>query len=407
MELYFFCMKYAAQYVLSAVQLIQQYDGAVPLAVFLKNHFSQHKKYGSKDRKYITQLCYSYFRLGHAGKKFDTEQAIKIAIFCCNDLPLHWANLYNENFLSNWSINIHERILFVKTVYAEFDSQLIFPFQFALSKDIDATAFTLAQLIQPNLFIRLRPQKTRKIIAELIAAKMIFHQVLPTALAFLNGTKLDHVIAMDKEAIVQDLSSQKVGDFLEIINQQWNHQQGPLTVWDCCAASGGKSILAKDILENIQLTVSDLRASILHNLNLRFQRSGITQYKTLVIDLSKDKSFVSSALNGMQFDLVICDAPCSGSGTWSRTPEQLYFFQAEQIQVFNKLQQTIVSNSMQAVKKGGYFLYITCSVFEQENEAIAQYIQSNPNINLIEQKIIKGYTNKADTMFAALFKRLA
>ncbi len=43
---------------------------------------------------------------------------------------------------------------------------------------------------------------------------------------------------------------------------------------------------------------------------------------------------------------------------------------------------------MQAVKKGGYFLYITCSVFEQENEAIAQYIQSNPNINLIEQKII-------------------
>ena len=243
-------MKYAAQYLLSAVQLIQLYDGAVPLAVFLKNHFSQHKKYGSKDRKFIAQLCYSYFRLGHAGKKFSTDQAIKIAVFCCNDAPEHWASLYEENWLANWSFNLTERISFIQSIFPEFNSQLIFPFNQVLSKDIDATAFSLAQLIQPDLFIRLRPEKTRKIIAELVAAKMIFQQVLPTALALPNGTKLDHLIAMDKEAIVQDLSSQKVGDFFEIINGEWDREQGPITVWDCCAASGGKSILAKDILEN-------------------------------------------------------------------------------------------------------------------------------------------------------------
>lgn len=62
---------------------------------------------------------------------------------------------------------------------------------------------------------------------------------------------------------------------------------------------------------------------------------------------------------------------------------------------------------MPTVKKGGYLLYITCSVFEKENEAITQFIQSNNNVVLIEQKVIKGYTDKADTMFAALFKRLA
>ncbi|KAF0240944.1 MAG: 16S rRNA (cytosine967-C5)-methyltransferase [Chitinophagaceae bacterium] len=400
-------MKYAAQYLLSAVQLIQLYDGAVPLAVFLKNHFSQHKKYGSKDRKFIAQLCYSYFRLGHAGKKFSTDQAIKIAVFCCNDAPEHWASLYEENWLANWSFNLTERISFIQSIFPEFNSQLIFPFNQVLSKDIDATAFSLAQLIQPDLFIRLRPEKTRKIIAELVAAKMIFQQVLPTALALPNGTKLDHLIAMDKEAIVQDLSSQKVGDFFEIINGEWDREQGPITVWDCCAASGGKSILAKDILENIQMTVSDLRPSILHNLNLRFQRSGITQYKTFVIDLSKDASATAIELKNKAFDLVICDAPCSGSGTWSRTPEQLYFFKEEQINTFNQLQQKIVSNIIPTVKKGGYLLYITCSVFEKENEAVTQFIQSNSNVVLIEQKVIKGYADKADTMFAALFKRLA
>jgi len=46
-------------------------------------------------------------------------------------------------------------------------------------------------------------------------------------------------------------------------------------VWDCCAASGGKSILAKDVFGNITLTVSDIRKSILHNLRKRFSEAGI------------------------------------------------------------------------------------------------------------------------------------
>jgi 16S rRNA (cytosine967-C5)-methyltransferase len=48
-----------------------------------------------------------------------------------------------------------------------------------------------------------------------------------------------------------------------------------LAVWDCCAASGGKSILVKDTLNSIQLTVSDIRQSILNNLQQRFAVAGI------------------------------------------------------------------------------------------------------------------------------------
>src|SRR5690606_27157702 len=107
-----------------------------------------------------------------------------------------------------------------------------------------------------------------------------------------------------------------------------------LSVWDCCAASGGKSILAKDILKNIQLTVSDIRKSILINLEKRFASAGIKAYTAKVADLT-DPSFSHSPLAPSErfsragthhsaFDLIICDAPCSGSGTWARTPEQLY-----------------------------------------------------------------------------------
>jgi 16S rRNA (cytosine967-C5)-methyltransferase len=49
-------------------------------------------------------------------------------------------------------------------------------------------------------------------------------------------------------------------------------------------------------------------------------------------------------------------------------------------------------------------LYITCSVFEKENESVAQFIAANLGAQLVEQKIIEGYTQKADTMFAALFQ---
>ena len=55
---------------------------------------------------------------------------------------------------------------------------------------------------------------------------------------------------------------------------------------------------------------------------------------------------------------------------------------------------------------GGYFLYITCSVFKQENEDIAAMIASkNTDLALISMQHINGYAQKADTMFAVLFKK--
>jgi 16S rRNA (cytosine967-C5)-methyltransferase len=104
-----------------------------------------------------------------------------------------------------------------------------------------------------------------------------------------------------------------------------------------------------------------------------------------------------------KFDLIICDAPCSGSGTWSRTPEQLYFFAENRIQHYSTLQKKIVSNAVQSLRKGSYFLYITCSVYREENEDVATFIEQNLSIQLLQQQYFVGYTEKADTLFTALF----
>ena len=63
------------------------------------------------------------------------------------------------------------------------------------------------------------------------------------------------------------------------------------------------------------------------NLHRRFKKAGIKEYKYFIADVG-NADFKPGQLD---FDLIICDAPCSGSGTWSRTPEQLCFFTEEKI----------------------------------------------------------------------------
>jgi 16S rRNA (cytosine967-C5)-methyltransferase len=105
---------------------------------------------------------------------------------------------------------------------------------------------------------------------------------------------------------------------------------------------------------------------IILNLHQRFKRAGIKEYNYFISDLSKP-DFTPSSSN---YDLVICDAPCTGSGTWSRTPEQLFFFNEASITHYSELQRKIVVQVVQHLKAGGIFVYITCSLFRAENEEL-------------------------------------
>ena len=105
------------------------------------------------------------------------------------------------------------------------------------------------------------------------------------------------------------------------------------------------------------------------------------------------------------FDLIMADVPCSGSGTWSRTPEQLYYFELAKIDEYAKLQKSILKNVIMALKPGGYFLYITCSVFKKENKDAVNFLLENFNFKVLKMELLKGYEMKADSMFAALLQK--
>lgn len=159
--------------------------------------------------------------------------------------------------------------------------------------------------------------------------------------------------------------------------------------------------MAADLLGDIQLTVSDIRESILMNLKKRFAGAGINNYRSFAADLS----LTGLSQSDEKFDLVIADVPCSGSGTWGRTPEQLFYFKEKLVEHYTTLQRKIMSNVLTNVKPGGYILYITCSVFKSENEEMINWFLSQNQWKLIKMELLPGYMFRADTMFAALLQK--
>lgn len=376
----------------TAKKLITACSGGEPLAVYLKKYFAANKQHGSKDRKQITALCYNFYRLGRAMPGSPVEERILTGTFLCGNAPGEFLQFHRPD----WNAAI-EQPLSEKINIAGLDIYELFPWKDELSEGADLFLFSSSFLIQPDLFLRLRPGKKVAVLKKLQEAGLLFDLRGDDCIALPNNTKLDGIIEPDKEAVVQDFNSRQV---LNILKNPLSGIRLPIAVWDCCAASGGKSLLAYDLLDGkIQLTVSDIRESILSNLKERFSTAGIKNYNIEVADL-QTTNYKPQTSN---FQLIICDAPCTGSGTWSRTPEQLYFFEKKAIGEYAEKQKQIVCNVIPHLQQNGIFIYITCSVFKQENEEVADFIKEKFHLRLLQMELLKGYDKKADSMFTAAF----
>ncbi len=378
----------------TAVNIIESYKGAQPFHSFIKNHFSQHKKYGSKDRKQISQLCYGYFRLGQATLNMPVQEAVTAALFLCSAQPNELLQGLQPAWNEKTTAPLAEKC---NLINMPLTAAGIFAFTDELSEGIDAAAFGFSHLQQPDIFIRVRPGFLPAVTGKLTQAGIAYSLLGDHCISLPPVTKIDALLQVNKEVVIQDYSSQHTGSFMQLAAAE----KRPLKTWDCCAASGGKSILAKDILGDIDLTVTDIRPEMLANLAKRFREAGILHYRPLQADLSK--AVLPSAQQ--QFRFIIADAPCTGSGTWGRTPERLTFFNKEEINTYSQLQKKIVSTALNSLQPGGYFLYITCSVFKKENEDIAAFIQQALGAAPLKATLLQGYQQRADTMFAAMFRK--
>ena len=147
-------------------------------------------------------------------------------------------------------------------------------------------------------------------------------------------------------------------------------------VIDYCAGAGGKSLAIASELKNDGLILAhDISWERVSRIKKRAERLQITNIK--VVDKVTDTDF----------DRFIIDAPCSSSGTFRRCPDAKYRLSQEKIDNIVKTQEEILEFGAKHTKIGGRLIYITCSVFSEENEEqIEKFLNKHKNFAAINHK---------------------
>jgi 16S rRNA (cytosine967-C5)-methyltransferase len=173
-------------------------------------------------------------------------------------------------------------------------------------------------------------------------------------------------------AIIQDEASQLV---TSILDPKLGER-----ILDACAAPGGKATHMAQKMENQgEIYALDLNKRKLDLIEGLCERLGIKIVKTIQGDASK----ILPVPQGMKFDRILADVPCSGFGTLRRNPDLKWRRGEVDIKRMNKLQFSILGNLSMYLKEGGVLIYSTCTVFREENEDVVEkFLEANPEFQL-------------------------
>lgn len=146
-------------------------------------------------------------------------------------------------------------------------------------------------------------------------------------------------------------------------------------ILDYCAGGGGKALAFADMYA-AQVFAHDVAPQRLNDLPVRAVRAGVD-----IVTLETAQLAAQPA-----FEVVFCDAPCSGSGTWRRTPDAKWRLTEDRLAALMQTQAEVLDSASQLVADGGILVYATCSVLPQENgKAVAEFCARSPAWGVLQQ----------------------
>jgi 16S rRNA (cytosine967-C5)-methyltransferase len=283
----------------------------------------------------------------------------------------------------------------------------------------EAQALQLADALnQPApLDLRVNSIKANR---EEVAAKLAEAPILceptpfsPLGLRVLRKPALQNLPLFKEGAIeVQDEGSQ-------LLSQVVGAKRGEMVV-DFCAGAGGKTLSLGAAMRNTgRLYAFDISDKRLAKMKPRVARSGLSNVHPVLIAHERDAKI--KRLAG-KIDRVLVDAPCSGLGTLRRNPDVKWRQVQESIAELNVKQAAIHDSAARLLKAGGRLIYATCSLLDEENEAIVnQFLTAHTDFSLVpmkdvlaEQKIplemqdylkLLPHLHRTDGFFAAVMER--
>ncbi|NLX26198.1 MAG: RsmB/NOP family class I SAM-dependent RNA methyltransferase [Lentisphaerae bacterium] len=394
-----------------------------PADVLLNHHLRTHRELGARDRRFLSESLFSYFRwFGWTVPKLalDPVDACLVGAMLDSSEP-HPSYRYirTQSYLPMaltpiGNLSLTEKCMRINDWFREIlgDEMLtpadLVPNGFIQVVEAESVLHCIECFQQrPPTWLRSRidPQTFIDLLTEhQVSAQP--HAGLRSAVCTDAGTNLDHKLGEKADTFcVQDISSQCVAQICAPRPcDEW---------WDCCAGAGGKSLHLMDLMQQKgKVFSSDIRGSALQELKNRAHRYGMRNIRTQRFNAASDTPFRKS------FDGVLVDAPCSGWGTWGRNPDARWRTSDDEAVKCANRQLTILRNASWSVKPGGILVYAVCSLTRPETEEVVQefldttlQFRLDPFANPLTGTMTDGqlqvwpWDGPGDAMFIARFKR--
>ena len=384
------------------LDLLKSFDNGSKIASkLIQNYFRSNKNIGSKDRKFISNCFWNIIRnrnkinwhLKNHNLKITFERQIILELFFLNvdyknDLPkikksLLLNNKLNKNF-KNDNLQFLEYLNFEKFINSEMPECVCYELpEFLLASikrnfkfDWKNVALSLNQESFLDLRINtLKNKKKDEILGSLREIDVPFEisKYSPLGIRLLkrfpiNGNKLYKSGNIEIQGEASQLSAMILG------------AKPGMQVADICAGDGGKSLVLADIMKNKGRILSlDINQKRLKQASLRFKRAGVHNVETRLVDLNWSTKGLEK-----KFDLVLIDAPCSGIGTWARSPDSRFNFNEKNLVELVNIQYELLSKGSTMVAPGGKLAYVTCSILPEEGVDQIEKFKNSVNSDFSE-----------------------
>ena len=356
-----------------------------PADACLSAFFRSNNKLGRQDRGQIAETVFALLR--HYEKihtLLNGHLSAKMAVLCCLMTQQGFSVSALQDFCNNEEkqclIDIKQQAKNLSgslNIIAELPNWLIDALRLSYS-DEEIVKIGQAMQAPAPLDIRVNILKNQrdKVLKQLqeMGLSALATPFSPYGIRLQDKTAFNkHPLFLDGTIEVQDEGSQ----LLSLLS---GAKRG-LTVVDFCAGAGGKTLAMGALMQNKgRLYAFDISEKRLNNLKPRLTRSGLGNVLPQRIDHEND-SKLQRLWN--KADIVLVDAPCSGTGTLRRNPDIKYRQSPDKIARIVEQQASIFQAASQLVAMGGRLIYASCSLLRAENEAqVETFLQHNPQFTL-------------------------
>jgi 16S rRNA (cytosine967-C5)-methyltransferase len=176
-----------------------------------------------------------------------------------------------------------------------------------------------------------------------------------------------------------------------------------MTILDLCAGAGGKTLaLADEMRGQGRLIASDSNRARLSRLAPRVERSGFGAIETRLLDPGREAQALAD-LNHL-CDVVLIDAPCSGTGTWRRNPEARWRLTPDRLAQLESVQSRLLDVAAPLVRPGGALVYAVCSLLDAEGaDQIERFLCSHHDYRAAELPFTAGRSRGAGRLLSPMY----